>query len=306
MKKKIGYILSFLLCLLLAACGSEQEKEEEKVIQLYYVGNAETKVVMYDYKLQSAEEDVEAQISEIAEALTALPEKLEYKPPLSMGFSLLNYELAGNRLTLDVSSDYKKMKPTTEVLVRAALVRSFSQIEEISYVSITVEGQSLHDNLGNVVGAMTASQFIDNAGNEINTNEEIRLKLYFANETGDGLVPMHRTVAYNTNISVEKLVVEQLIAGTVASETECYPTIGTEVELISVSTKDGVCYVNFGENFLNQTLGVSPEVTIYSLVNSLTELTNIKKVQILVNGETNVMYRELYSFTTLFERNLDL
>lgn len=306
MKKGIKWILLFLLSLSVVACGEKQPEEEENVIQLYYVGNAETKVVMQDYVLQSAGDTAEARIMEIAEALAVLPEKLEYKPPLSMGFSLLGYELMGNRLTLDVDSEYKKMKPTTEVLVRAALVRSFSQIEEISFVSITVEGEALHDNLGNVIGAMTASQFIDNAGSEINPNEEIRLKLYFANETGDGLVTLHRTVAYNTNISVEKLVVEQLIAGTGLTETGCYPSLSPDVEIISVSLKDGVCYVNFGENFLSQPIGVSPEITIFSLVNSLTELTGVKKVQFLINGETNVMYREMYSFTTLFERNLDL
>lgn len=304
MKKKMRSIIFLLFFVLLAACGRENAPAEGRTIRLYYLGNPETKVVAKEYTLLA--EETRQQAEEIVQALSVLPDKLEYKAPLSMGFTLLNYEVAGNLLTLDVSAEYKKMKPTTEILVRAALVQSFTQIEEIGYVSITVEGEALHDALGNVVGAMTAGQFVDNEGSNINTDETIRLKLYFANESGDGLVTLYRTVSYNTNISIEKLVVEQVIAGTDATENGCYPTIGSEVQLLGVSTKDGTCYVNFDKSFLSQALKVSSEVTIYSLVNSLTELPGVSRVQILVNGEDNVLYREKYSLTTLFERNLDL
>ena len=45
---------------------------------------------------------------------------------------------------------------------------------------------------------------------------------------------------------------------------------------------------------------VSTEVAVYSIVNSLVELDNINKVQILVNGEVPSTFS---NFT--FERNLD-
>ncbi|MBD5461192.1 MAG: GerMN domain-containing protein, partial [Lachnospiraceae bacterium] len=66
------------------------------------------------------------------------------------------------------------------------------------------------------------------------------------------------------------------------------------------------CYVNLDQTFLTQIYNVTPDVTIYSIVNSLTELANIQKVQILINGESNLTYREIYAFTTIFERNLDI
>ena len=50
----------------------------------------------------------------------------------------------------------------------------------------------------------------------------------------------------------------------------------------------------------------TPEVTLYSLVNSLVELPNVNKVQISINGETNVVFRETYNLSTVFERNLDI
>ena len=50
----------------------------------------------------------------------------------------------------------------------------------------------------------------------MNSYEKVTIRLYFANETGDGLIPINRELLHNidvSNISMEKLVVEQLIAG---------------------------------------------------------------------------------------------
>ena len=135
----------------------------------------------------------------------------------------------------------------------------------------------------------------------------VRLKLYFANADGTMLIATNRTMAYNTNISMEKLVVEQLLSGPASDVADVvYPTINPNTKVLSISVKDGICYVNFDENFLTQIYSVSSDVAIYSIVNSLAELTQVNKVQISVNGETNIMFRESVSLSTIFERNLDL
>ena len=85
-----------------------------------------------------------------------------------------------------------------------------------------------------------------------------------------------------------------------------YPTINPLTKILSVNIKDGVCYVNFNEEFLNQPYNVSTDVTIYSITNSLVELPNVNKVQISISGETDILYRENVSLNNVFERNLDL
>ena len=103
---------------------------------------------------------------------------------------------------------------------------------------------------------------------------------------------------------MERGVVEQLISGPITEG--AYPTIPPETKLISISTKDGICYVNLDNGFLGQGYDVTEAVPIYSIVNSLTGITGISRVQILVNGETNLVYRESIRFDTIFERNLDI
>lgn len=50
---------------------------------------------------------------------------------------------------------------------------------------------------------------------------------------------------------------------------------------------------------------VTSDVTIYSIVNSLVELSNINKVQISIDGKTDIVFRDKYNLTTIFERNLN-
>ncbi len=152
---------------------------------------------------------------------------------------------------------------------------------------------------------MAADTFIENAGNEINAYEKVDLKLYFANETGDSLVEENRrNVVYNSNISLEKLVVEKLVQGPMTQG--AYPTINPTTKIVSVTVKDGTCYVNLSNEFLSQPYNVASDVTIYSITNSLVELSNVNRVQISVNGETNISYRENMSLNNVFERNLDI
>ena len=75
--------------------------------------------------------------------------------------------------------------------------------------------------------------------------------------------------------------------------------------LLSVSVKNNICYVNFSGDFLTGDLAVSPYVTIYSLVNSLTALSNISKVQIMVEGDSSKKFCETIPLDVPFERNLD-
>lgn len=299
-------LIILLLCLLLVAgCGRGPGGNTGRTKQIFYLNNEETCVKMQSYDMQAT--DAEGQLEELVEQLKLTPAKLEYKTPLNMGFELLSYSLEGEKLYLDVSEEYRNLSATTEVLVRAALVRTFSQVAGVRYIAITVEGGQLHDSLGNVVGLMSADQFIDNAGDEINAYERVRLKLYFANADGTMLIATNRTMAYNTNISMEKLVVEQLLSGPASDVADVvYPTINPNTKVLSISVKDGICYVNFDENFLTQIYSVSSDVAIYSIVNSLAELTHVNKVQISVNGETDIMFRESVSLSTIFERNLDL
>lgn len=298
MKKKIRYGV-FLLALigtLCTACGRTQ-KITGKSVQIYYVSSTETKVEMHPHQMES--ENLEEQLEEVLRYLETNPEKLEYKAPLAMGFTVLDVKLKDGKVTLNVDSAYEQLSVTTEVLIRAALTRTLTQLDGINYVGITVEGSQLYDSLGSPVGWMSAEQFIDNDGSEINTYELVRIKLYFASEDGTKLISAYRQKRYASSTPMERFVVEELIAGPSGKVAGLYPSINPATKIVNVMTKDGICYVNLDESFLTVFNNVSTEISVYSIVNTLAELNNINKVQILINGEVPA------NFST-FERNLDI
>lgn len=299
MRKWIYGLTFVLVCLAgLGACGKTDDGSGN-IYQVYYVSNSETKVEMHPHEMEA--QTREGQLDELVACLSEAPAKLEYKVPFSMGFQVLGIKLEEGRILIDVDSAYKNLPVTTEVLVRAAIVRTLVQLPDVGFVTITVEGQPLYDSSGSPVGLMNAEQFIVNDGNEINTYELAKVRLYFAGEGGTDLIAYYCEKHYSTNTPIERFVVEQLIAGPDAQSEGLYPSINPSTKIINVMTKDGICYVNLDESFLTVVNNVSTDVSIYSIVNSLVELSNINKVQILINGEVPSSFS-----SSVYERNLDI
>ena len=153
------------------------------------------------------------------------------------------------------------------------------------------------------MGMLASSDFIDSVS-DVNAFEKTELTLFFTDSQGEQLFPEQRFVVHNINTSLEKLVIEQLISGPAAEGLS--PTIGRDVKLLNVSVNENVCYLNFDSSFLTSSLEVKDYIPIYSIVNSLTELTTVNKVQISVNGSSDVVYKDSISLNTLFEKKSDL
>ncbi len=305
--KKAGHLLwaAVLMAglLLLTACGNRQQEQEGTAYKIYYVNNEETKIVEREYV--SGTTDGRLLMEELLEQLTHISEKMDYETLLGKEISVEGHTLDNGLLTLDFGESYHNLKGTREILVRASIVRTLTQIPDVERMAFTVRGEQLTDAAGAAVGVMAADTFIENAGNEINAYEKVDLKLYFANETGDSLVEENRrNGVYNSNISLEKLVVEKLVEGPTTEG--AYPTVNPTTKIVSVNVKDGTCYVDLNNDFLSQPYNVASDVTIYSITNSLVELSNVNRVQISVNGESNISYRENISLNNVFERNLDI
>ena len=209
-------------------------------------------------------------------------------------------------LEFDFDSAYLEMTNVEEIILRAALVLTMIQQPDISGVRFTVEKSALTDSYGRGVGTMGQDNFVDILLSEKGMlKQETYLTVYFSNSDSTALIPSkyHFTIN-NIKSSMEEFIMQQLKEGPTVEGT--FAVMDSDVEIISVMTSDGVCYVNFGSNFLEQEQPVSDEILIYSIVNSLCTLSYVNSVQFLVNGSSDAVLHTVIELSKPFTPNYSL
>ncbi len=277
-------------------------RHKEYAYYISYVDNEQTQTVQTGYEPEN--KSVDGLIQEFLEMLSTDTDTVDYVKAIPEGVHILSWEVEQDCLNLDFNSAYSKMDSITEILCRLAVVKTMTQIEGIRSVCFSVKGKPLTDSRGDVVGEMTLDSFVENPGEQINSYQHATIDLYFANQSGDGLLKETQEVYYNSNISMEKLVMEHLMNGPKSGKAR--GTIPEETKLINVAVADGSCYVNLDENFRNQNYEIAEPVVIYSIVNSLASLENIRRVQISVNGNTSGKYRADYDLSRMYQADYTL
>ena len=286
--------------ILLTGCSGNGETEAPSEYFMYYLSLEANKVVENAYEPEASSGD--EMIQEFVDRLNETPEGEDYQRLMPKDVKIDSYSLEDSTLTLTIGGDYEQMERPREVLVRVGLVRAFTQISGVDRVQIVTENGELKDSAGNVIGAMTRESFVENTGSEINNYQYTTLTLYFANATGDKLVPETRSVYYSTGVPLERVVVEQLVKG--PAEEGHYAVLPSNTNILSVTTSENIAYVNFDNTFMNGTVNVLQEIPIYALVNSITTNCPVQRVQFSIDGESDVTFRESMKLNQFYERDL--
>lgn len=295
-------VLCILACLFsLVGCKKKPLKEGEFFV--YYLNMEVTKLVPEPKEIEN-ETDIQEAAKEFIELLSTNPGESGLRQAIPENVKVNKVELRGYQILIDFNKTYGDMSTTEEVLVRAAIVRTICQLGSSYTVSITIEGKPLLDSAGNVIGNLTPDNFVENPGEQITSSINSTITLYFADKSGTELIEETRSVRHSSNVSMEKLVVEQLIKGPEVKGHKA--TVSNSTKLINISTVDGVCYVSFDETIQHQDSEISEAITVYSIVNSLTKVKGVEKVQISINGDTKGKLRYNYDLSKFYEYNDEL
>lgn len=280
-----------------SGCG---KKETESKYKIYYVNEEQGEVLAESFV--PSEETTQTMLEEMTEKLnkknaeghTLLPENIEIQSCVD----------DDGMIRVDFNQEYHHLNPVDEVLLRASIVKDYVQIPNIYLVTITAEGTPIVDSQGQEIGAMSLDSFLENTGKEIMAYQYKELNLYFTNEEGNQLVPEARQVYYNGNTPIEKVIVEQLLRG--PGESGHYATLPSDTRIVGVSVADGIAYVNLGKQFVDEALPVDAQIPIYSIVNSLIDAGNVSQVQISINGDTSLLFKDKVDMNQLFQVNHEL
>ncbi|MDQ2085353.1 GerMN domain-containing protein [Herbivorax sp. ANBcel31] len=142
-------------------------------------------------------------------------------------------------------------------------------------------------------------------------SDKVPINLYFANKDCTELKLEIRYIPVSeAKKSVNHLagiIVNELIKGPKVDELR--PTIPSESKLKSKIEIDGdVAVVDFNSEFREKHSGekAQEKMTIYSIVNSLTELKEIDKVQFLIEGEKVKEFKGNFRFNKTFPRTISI
>lgn len=287
MRKKMSVILCLVLVIVLSGC-SIGKKQSDAETYVYYVSISEHILEGTEYAPEETE--TEKVIEELLDALKNPEDVKQYQSVFPQKIEVTKYEMRDHQLKLYFNSEYLHMKKSDEVLLRAAVVQTMVQVNGVEFVSFYVGEEPLRDGSGNAIGLMNANDFVQGAETSVNAYQITDLNLYFSDRDGTALVAEQRTgVRYSSNVSIEKLVVDQLMKG--PQSNDAMATIPKKTTLLGVSSRDGICYVNFDSGFLTESFNQTPEVTIYSIVNSILMNSTANQVQISIDGTSDMIFR---------------
>lgn len=113
--------------------------------------------------------------------------------------------------------------------------------------------------------------------------ETIDIVLYFSDEDGD-LVAEQKQIPKVEGLA--KATINELINGPVA-EGGLYATVPLGTVLQDINIKDGLATVDFSSDIKTEHWGgfLGETLTVYSIVNTLTQFPTVDEVQILVDGQ---------------------
>jgi hypothetical protein len=153
-----------------------------------------------------------------------------------------------------------------------------------------------------VIGETEASKLTD----------KTPLRLYFANADNTKLKLEIRYVGTaevkKSDVTLATAVMNELIKGP-SDNTAFKSTIPAETKLVSpIQIENKVATVNLSKEFKTKHPGgkEAERMTIYSIVNSLTELEGIEKVKFTIDGKSQKEYMGNFKFDALFPRSTQL
>jgi germination protein M len=318
-----GFLILAITVLLLAACGSDEEKEVANEIdppQVDYVdsdtdtevnANVDEEVEMTWRELYLFDKNgyVVPQTLQVPKTLEVAKQSLEYLVQggpitnllpngfgavLPEGTEVNGIDVNNGVATVDFSAEFSSYSAEQEMKILQAITWTLTQFESIQEVELQINGESLDAMPVNgtpINGTMSRNDGINYefaSGTDIVNSKPVTL--YFLAHSNESYyyVPVTRHVNFEKDNIVA--TVEELISGPM-HYTPLLTDFRPDVSMLSHPIyENGVLTLNFNEAVLGDEEGTAiSEYVLQSLVLSLTELDGIEQIAVMVNGSTEVM-----------------
>lgn len=221
-------------------------------------------------------------------------------------FKIKSRRYSNKTAYIDLEKSFDNLDNTNKIMSIGALVYTLTDMSFIDAVEISIDGIPFITDSDNKPMLFNRQNVRNNPIIDPEKTEWQTITLYFSDRSGSKLVTEQRSIEVKQSLSLEYQIVEQLIVG--PDKKMLKSTIPKDTEIRDIKTEEGICYVNLSGDFIDDRVsGISSElVTIYSVVNSLTELNYVNKVQFLIEGEKINTTGNNIDFSKPFDRNTSI
>lgn len=291
---------------------AQEEEGKKEQLKLYYINGDKTELVDepcdYDTTRYRKNNIYKTNIYNLLQLLREDPDIVGAMRsiPSNIVRNRVDYNAENESVVVDYTSTFYDLTPSDALLMRASIILTLTQLEGVSVVKITVNGEPLLDLNGQSIGYLNEKDIITGRDDYLVNAASYTIHLYFATADGSALVLEKRNVELELGQSLPQVLLSEWMKG---PETEGLLKINEgNIQVNDVIERNGIAYVDFSKDFLKHqfTSRFTPEIVVYSIVNSLTDLTSVNQVQFLIDGETVEKYRTLEDFDKPFSRNLDI
>lgn len=298
-KRLISIIILMAVIIMAAGCRSSVISNYGGFV-LYYINSSETALesVPYSPKKKGLDE-----VEEVIKAISKVSSEENHIAPLK-GLKVKVGKFENGNIELIFGANYKVISQPKEVLIRAAVVKTLLQIDEIDGVTFTIGKEPLKDIYDSEVGIMNDNTFLDYFAKEQEQVLSEDFVLYYASGDGNSLIRETRRVYLSPSMSHEQAVMQSLLEP--PNHQNAQNALPDNFVVSNITTSDNICYIEFDALYLRQSTGVARDVSIYSIVNSLCELNNIMSVQINIVSSDNTLTEEETELSGSYELNTDI
>ena len=277
MKKRVLPILLAAL-VLLCACHTHREKNSPEHPFTFYYAKNEITYGTDESVIGAEEREYDPQSMSLDDLLAGYfegPASKTLSMPFPENTKVLNCQRDATTVILTMNEAYLRLSGINKSVADACLARTLLGCSGIERVTILASD-------GSMTTLTQKNLILTDTGAQV---QDTSVTLYFADAENRFLLPEQRSTEPLEEAAIPRYIVEQLIAG--ATQRGYGNTIPTGTRLLGIETENGICTVDFSPEFLTNgpQTHLEERMTVYSVVNSLTELESISSVQIMVDGE---------------------
>lgn len=299
----------FWTCFLLALVsfvGCSKESSRKSETQLYYFDTLshtinKAAVLNNAFNHYTELQQIDYIISQLNSDIQPAPNSSNNQVQVTTKLPIKNYELQERVVKMNLTKEYYQLPLDQKIGIRVAIVYSLTELPFIDGVEFSVEQAPLATATGKIIGTIYRNDIKEEALEPNPATKTYVLSVYFANKEGKLVKEVHSITGSHSS-KEEKLILEELIQG--PKSNDLLATLPTNTKINTIDTLNGVCQVDLSFDsktrfFKNDQMRY---LTIYSIVNSLTELPKVKKVIISIDGKETIHFGPI-ELPKTFERS---